>query len=52
MPSLRGHIVGVGDYVVCSKSTASVCVDDIMDFMSSTCEKKINCFDLLSLCAH
>jgi len=54
VPSLRDHVVGVGDFIVCAESTAIICVDDFIDFMSNThgkkkkarfyCGKLISCF--------
>lgn len=40
VPSLRDHVVGVGDFIVCAESTAIICVDDQINFMSNTHEKK------------
>ena len=49
VPSLRDHVVGVGDFIVCAESTAIICVDDFIDFMSNTREKKIHCFGIWPL---
>lgn len=52
VPSLRDHVVGVGDFIVYAESTAIICVDDFIDFMSNTHEKKFIVLIFgLSLCS-
>jgi hypothetical protein len=44
VPSLRDHVVGVGDIIVFAESTAIICVDDFIEFMSNTRGKKNSLF--------